>query len=74
MPFDYRKLRGRIVEKYGSQGIFAHEMNLSERTISQKLNNKTFFSQQEIARAATLLSIQDKDIPMYFFSEQSSKN
>ena len=33
MAFDYSKLNGRIVEKCGSQGNFARQMELSERSI-----------------------------------------
>jgi len=36
MAFDYSKLNGRIVEKCGSQGNFARQMELSERSISIK--------------------------------------
>ena len=33
MPYNYAKLIGRIVEKVGTQGNFANEMGLSERTM-----------------------------------------
>lgn len=68
MPYDYSKLLGRIVEKVGTQGNFASKMELSERTISLKLNGKIGWKQSEIAKACDVLSIQDTDIPMYFFA------
>ena len=37
---DYSKLNGAIIEKYGTQYNFAKAMNLSERSISLKLNGK----------------------------------
>ncbi len=40
MPYNYSKLLGRIVEKVGTQGKFAEQMKLSERSISLKLNGK----------------------------------
>ena len=48
MVFDYRKLRGRIVEKYGTQGNFAKANKISDRSMSLKLNNGIGFSQKEI--------------------------
>ncbi|WP_195618448.1 DUF739 family protein [Clostridium paraputrificum] len=57
MAFNYDKLRGRIVEKFGTQGRFAKALGVSERTLSLKLNNKIFFSQDEIAKISKLLNI-----------------
>lgn len=67
MMFDYSKLRGRIVEKYGCQRNFAEAFPMSERTLSLKLNNLVFFKQPEIHRACQLLDIPNTDIPAYFF-------
>jgi len=66
--FDYSKLAGRIVEKFGSQLQFASAINMSERSLSLKLNNKVSWKQPEIIKACTELRIDDKDIPTYFFS------
>ena len=67
MPYDYNKLLGRIVEKVGTQGSFSEKMGLSERTVSLKLNGKIGWKQSEIARACTVLSIPEEEIPAYFF-------
>lgn len=67
MAFDYRKLRGKIVEKYGSQSEFSVAMGLSERTLSLKMNSKVPWKQEEICKATTLLNIPDKDIGKFFF-------
>ena len=37
--FDYSKLKGRIVEKFKTQGNFASINQLSDRSMSLKLNN-----------------------------------
>lgn len=66
--FDYSKLCGRIVEKFGTQRQFASELNLSEHSVSQKLQNKVNWKQSEIVRACELLDIEDQDIPVYFFT------
>ena len=70
MPYDYSKLLGRITEVFGTQGRFADEMDLSERTVSLKLNNKIGWKQSEIRKAVALLKISPDDIPLYFFAEQ----
>ncbi|MDQ0202515.1 DUF739 family protein [Pectinatus haikarae] len=70
MSFDYSKLRGRIVEKYGTQGAFARALGVSERTVSLKLNNRIFFSQDEINRSLFLLGINVNDVTAYFFNEK----
>lgn len=66
--YDYSKLLGRIVEKFGSQVKFANVMNMSERTVSLKLNSKVEWKQGEIAKACEKLEILDEDIPAYFFA------
>lgn len=68
MPYNYSKLLGRIVEKVGTQGIFADQMNLSERSVSLKLNGKVGWKQSEIAKACDILAISEKDIGDYFFA------
>lgn len=70
MAFDYSKLRGRIVEKYGNQGAFANAMGLSERTLSLKLNCKVAWKQTEICKAITLLELTNDDIQQYFFANE----
>ena len=68
MAFNYQKLLGRITEKMGSQAEFARRMELSERTISLKLNGKVPFKQNEIVKASNLLEIDNSDIAAYFFT------
>ena len=68
MPYNSRKLLGRIVECVGTQAAFAEKMGLSERSISLKLNGKVSWKQPEIAKACEILSIQMGDIDKYFFA------
>lgn len=67
MCFDYSLLNGRIVEKYQKRAKFAEALELSERSLSLKMNNKVPWSQRDIQKAITLLDISPKDIPAYFF-------
>ena len=68
MAFDYSKLRGKIVEKFGTQTEFSKAMNLSERTMSLKLNGVRAWKQDEICRAVGLLELSNEDIQDYFFT------
>lgn len=70
MPFDYSKLKGRIIEKYGSQGSFANAMQWSERTLSLKMNNLRAWTQKDIVKASDLLDLSQKDIQDYFFKQK----
>ena len=68
MPYQYDKLRGRIIEKYGTQGNFAKALGLSSNSVSKKLNCRTGFTQEEMDKWAELLDIDLKDYPAYFFA------
>ena len=48
-------------------GNFAAAMNISEHTLSKKLNNKSSFDQHEIRKACELLNIAPNKIKDYFF-------
>ncbi len=69
MSFSYGKLKGRIIEKYGSQTAFAEALGVSTRTLSLKMNNRIYFAQDEITKAARLLDIDMTDIDSYFFTQ-----
>lgn len=68
MNFEYRKLRGRIIEKFGSQGKFAEFLNVSEVTVSNKLRGVTQFSQDDIVNWCEALEIPLDEAGAYFFT------
>lgn len=68
--FDYSKLRGRIIEKFDTQGKFAAVVGLSDRSMSLKLNNGIKFSQDEIIIWCELLDISIAEISAYFFNQK----
>lgn len=70
MSYDFSKLSGKIVEKYGTQYNFAIALGVSERTLSLKLNSKVDWKSSEIMKVKDLLGIADNDIPVYFFREK----
>lgn len=73
ITFDYSKLRGKIVEKFGTQGKFAAINGMSDRSMSLKLNNGIGLSQDEILKWCELLNIDKTEISIYFFEEKVSK-
>lgn len=74
MSYDYSKLRGRIKELFGTQEKFADTMKISAVAFSQRLNNVTKFTQDEISDACQALNIRDADIRTYFFTRKVRKN
>ena len=68
MAFNYSKLKGRIVEIFGSQTKFAKAMKMSERTLSFKISGKVSWKQREIVEAISLLGLEKDDIQEYFFT------
>ena len=70
MTIDYSKLKGRITEKFDTQQKFAEALGISERVLSDKLNNKTFWKQVEIDKSLNLLEINSEDIGVYFFNKK----
>ena len=68
LNFDYSKLIGRIIEKCGSQKAFAKKMNMSETSLSLKLNCKNYFTQSMILKAMDILEIEPGKAKEYFFT------
>ena len=69
MAFDFSKLRGRIVEKYGTCDRFAAAMGHSKVWLSSRLNNVVQWRSQEMREAARLLDIPAGEIPAYFLAQ-----
>lgn len=72
VTFNYSKLKGRIIEKYRTQGEFAKAVKMSDRSMSLKLNNGIGLSQNDIVLWCQLLDISSSEIPVYFFTEKVS--
>lgn len=70
MAWDYSKLRGKIKEVCVTQNKFSQELGICRVSLSQRLNNKSEFTQTEICKACKILGIDIKDIATYFFMEK----
>lgn len=68
MNYEYNKLRGRIVEKYGTQEKFATALGISKQSLSFKMTGKVGFSQADIIKWCELLDISTDRISDYFFA------
>ena len=66
--FNYSKLKGKIVEMYGSQTKFAEILNISTSSLSKKMNGKTDWTQSEILCACDCLNIDKTRVADYFFT------
>lgn len=74
ITYDYSKLRGRIVEKFGNQARFAKAIGLSPRTVTEKINNNSAFKTTDIEKCLPVLGIARKEIPDYFFAVKARKS
>ena len=71
---NYSKLKGRIVEKFGSQGRFAKYLGITEQTVTAKLNGRSRFTQEDIIAWCNALDIEAGDVGDYFFTQILSKS
>ncbi len=67
LEFDNSRLRGRIIEKFGSNKNFSEHVRQNPSSISKLLKNKGVFTQAIIIEWASALDIAVEDIGYYFF-------
>ncbi len=65
---DFRKLRGRIIEKYDTLENFAKSYGISLVSLSKKMNNKSQFTRKDILKMSEMLDIRKEEIGDYFFT------
>lgn len=64
----YRKLRGRIVEKYGTLRAFAVALGTSSQIVSRHLSGKSCFTAERMDKWGGLLDITRSEYGEYFFA------
>lgn len=68
MDFRYAKLRGRIIEKYGTIDAFGDKLKISKVQLSKKMNGRAGFSQADIVQWCKLLDIELSDVGSFFYA------
>lgn len=66
--FDNTALRELILQKFGTIKKFASVAGMSATAVSNRLNNKTEFTAENIRNYANILGIAPNQIDYYFFS------
>lgn len=67
--FNHSRLKGRIIEKFGSQKAFAQKIGMPEVTLCRRLKGNFYFSQEEIYVVANALGISMTELDKYFFTK-----
>lgn len=57
----------------GTQAVFAGKLGIGRVSLSQRLNNQSEFSQDEIFKSCEILKIDLPEIPTYFLPEMFRK-
>ena len=70
IEFDFRLLTALIIAIFGSRQAFAKALGITKGTLSMRLNNKSRWPYEDILKACDLLSIDPKDIGIYFFTRK----
>ena len=68
IKFDYSKLRGRIVEKFGSVTKFAAAAGVKVNSLNVTLRTGTPLKGHSLYKFAEMLEITQAEIPAYFFT------
>lgn len=71
MPtYNYSKLKGKIIEVFGSQRAFASALGKGEEYVSRFLNGRFFLEQPELETWMELLDVPFEEVRVYFFTHQ----
>ena len=72
--FNDSKLRGRIIEKFGTLGSFATATNRDRTSISLMLSGKRRMKREDMALFSSFLEIGKEEIGDYFFNYEVVKS
>ncbi len=66
MAKDFSKLRGRIVEKFGTNKAFCEYIGRTPEWLSRRLNNQIEFDADDMVTIIEPLEIDPQDLHLYF--------
>ena len=69
MVYDFSRITGRIIEKYGTRARFASAVGMSSTHLSKILNGRAFLRHEAIDEWAEALDLTTDDIGAYFFTK-----
>lgn len=67
------KLKGKIVEKYGSQGKFVKELDISQQSWIERLKGARDFKYHDIEQIVSLLELTNEEMCDIFFNNKWTK-
>lgn len=70
---EFRALRGRIIEKYGTYGSFSEALGVTTQAVSKMLRNKSGFTRRSVLAWAEALDISQDEIGNFFYPESSKE-
>ena len=68
--YDSSRLKGRIIEKFGTLADFCKRLGINQGTLTSRLHGRSYWRQDEIAHIILLLEIPKDEVSVYFFSEK----
>lgn len=66
--YDTRKLRGRIVEKFGTMTAFSKALGIAVQTVSAKLSGDMGITKEDVYTWSEVLDIDHNEVWAYFFT------
>lgn len=72
--YDRSKLRGRIVEKYGTITKFAEAIGKSKVSVCAKLNNRIGITDKDISLWSPILGIENEQKKEFFYTIDDYKS
>ncbi|MBO5968980.1 MAG: DUF739 family protein [Clostridia bacterium] len=66
MAKDFSKLKGRIVEKFGTQKAFCEALGKAPEWLSRRMNNQIEFDADDMVSIIDILEIDPQDLHLYF--------
>lgn len=67
MAYQTEKLKGRIIEKYGTRQAFCKAIGMRPSTLSKRLKDGRDWRGSSLIKAVRALDIKDSEIDAYFF-------
>lgn len=68
MAYNTERLKGRIIEKYGTRQAFCKAIGMRPSTLSKALKDGRDWRGSTLVKAVRALDIKDNEIDYYFFT------